>query len=235
MNGVIGMAQLLLRSELNAQQRKYVQTMRSSASSLLVIINDILDLSKIEAGRFDLSHYAFDLHENVDETLALLLPKAQEKSLDLTCRLSSGVPTIVIGDATRFRQVVTNLVSNAIKFTEAGRVQVRLSAVSRDRTHVLLRCEVEDTGIGIPPSSQHQLFEPFSQLDSLPRRRHSGTGLGLAICREIVGLMGRRIGFESEMGAGSTFWFELPMEVPSAEAAGRKASAGAPQAERQGK
>jgi len=209
MNGVIGMTTLLLETELTREQREYAETVRKSAEALLVIINDILDFSKIEAGKLMLDENDFDLHEVLDETLALPRRQAQWKGLALELDLDKRIPRCIRGDSGRLRQILTNLVGNAVKFTERGsvRLEIRQGAVRDQRLELTFR--VIDSGIGIAPEIQPMLFQPFTQADGSMTRRFGGTGLGLAICKQLVTMMGGTIGVDSEPGFGSTFWFTL--------------------------
>jgi PAS domain S-box-containing protein len=215
LNGVIGMTELLLQTELTHEQRTFVQTAASSGEALLGVIDDILDFSKIEAGKLDLDLHDVDARELVGGICAMLAPQAQRKGVELTGVVGDAVPALVRGDGVRLRQVVTNLVSNAVKFTHHGAVAVRVDALEGDR----LRFEVADTGIGIAAAKLDKLFESFSQADTSTTRRYGGTGLGLAISRQLVDLMGGEIAAESVPGQGSRFHFELPVEtVETAEA-----------------
>ncbi|MGA3362511.1 MAG: PAS domain S-box protein [Solirubrobacteraceae bacterium] len=207
MNGVIGISELLLGTELSAEQRSYAEQIARSGEDMMRIINDILDISKIEAGQLELEVRDFNLHEAIEHACALAGLEARAKGLALEVQIAAGVPRRVHGDGQRLCQVVLNLVSNAVKFTQQGTVAVRASRAGGAR----IRIEIADTGIGIEPHALHRMFEPFTQADASTTRRYGGTGLGLAIARDLVGLMGGRIGAESQPGQGSTFWFELEM------------------------
>jgi len=211
MNGVLGMAELLLNTRLDAQQQRFATMILNSGRALLAIINDILDFSKIEAGRLELEMVPFDPRELVEETATLLAGWAHEKGLDLIGDLPLALPPSVPGDPVRLRQVLMNLVGNAIKFTERGEVVVRLRVLDPDAAAPRLRFEIRDTGIGIAPETQARIFDAFAQADGSTTRRYGGTGLGLAISRRLVELMGGEIGVDSAPGAGSRFWFSVPL------------------------
>ena len=211
MSGVIGMADLLIGTDLDDIQIDYVETIRSSGEALLTVINDILDLSKIESGKMTLELVPFDLRTLMEEVAELLSPSARQKGLRLSCRVDAGVTRQVLGDASRIRQVLTNLVGNAVRFTERGEVTLEVQPVREANGHARLRIAVSDTGIGIARGDHDRVFESFTQVEGGSTRKYGGTGLGLTICRRLVDLMGGTIGLESELGTGSTFWFELEL------------------------
>jgi signal transduction histidine kinase/CheY-like chemotaxis protein len=211
MNGIIGMNELLLASTLDQRQRKYAGVVRDSASSLLTVLNDILDFSKVEAGKLELEQVDFDLRPLFEGIADLFAVRAQEKGLEFVCLIEPAVPTALRGDPGRLRQVLLNLVGNAVKFTAAGVVRMAVILES-DGQPATMRFEVSDTGMGISPAKQHLLFQPFSQTDASTTRRFGGSGLGLSIAQRIVTLMGGRVGLDSEEGLGSRFWFAVPLE-----------------------
>ncbi|MEO5957559.1 MAG: PAS domain S-box protein [Opitutaceae bacterium] len=213
MNGIMGMTGLLIDSPLNDEQREMMRLIQTSAESLLTIIDDILDFSKIEAGKLRIDPQQFDLRDVVEETLALFARRAHEKRLELIGDLHLGLDERMLGDAGRIRQVLTNLLGNATKFTERGEVVVRVVPLPAAAHRHAFRVEVRDTGIGVAVEARTTLFEPFTQADGTTTRRFGGTGLGLAISRQLIELMGGTIGFESEVGRGSVFWFELDLPL----------------------
>ena len=213
MNGVIGMTGLLLDTELNPEQRDYAETVRKSGEALLTVINDILDFSKVEAGRLTIESFAFDLRLVLEDVVEMLEPKAEDKKIDLILQYGPATPRYFVGDAGRIRQVITNLVGNAVKFTDRGHVLVSVYCEGNDGKTCRMRLGVSDTGVGIPKDKIPQLFEKFMQADTSTTRRYGGTGLGLAICKQLVELMGGSIHVESAVARGSQFWFTLPLKV----------------------
>jgi signal transduction histidine kinase/HPt (histidine-containing phosphotransfer) domain-containing protein len=226
MNGVIGMTALLLDTELTDEQREYVEATRSSADALLTIVNDILDFSKIESGKLELEHHPFELHTCIEEALDLLAPRAAEKKLDLAYVVDDSIPKILVSDVTRLRQILVNLISNAVKFTAKGEVIIEVTPAAhgartleaghkcdtdfvRHPEEWLLHFSVRDTGIGIPVEKQGRLFKSFQQVDASTTRRYGGTGLGLAICQRLSELLGGKIWVESAAGQGATFHFTI--------------------------
>jgi two-component system sensor histidine kinase/response regulator len=212
MNGVLGFANLLRDTPLNDEQRDFVRTIERSGQNLLAILNDILDFSKIEAGAMTLENIPFDLSDAIEEVVALMAGKAEEKHLELGLSIAPAVPERIVADPGRLKQVLVNLIGNAIKFTSLGWVHVSVTAIHQDGNYSL-QIRVRDTGIGIPQAAQAALFQKFTQADASTTRRYGGTGLGLAICRQLIDLMGGKIGIDSTPGAGSTFWFTMPLKV----------------------
>src|SRR5436190_3270458 len=213
MNAIIGMTGLSLDTQLTAEQRGLMNTVRESAETLLGILNDILDFSKIEAGRLELEPLSFDLRAKLEDTISTLGFRAHEKGLELACYVEGNVPNGVLGDPGRLRQVIVNLIANAIKFTERGEIVLRVIADRKIQDNVILRFSITDTGIGISPEKQKLIFEPFTQADNSTTREYGGTGLGLAICSQLVSLMGGRIWVESNPGLGSTFHFTTRFKI----------------------
>lgn len=212
MNGVMGMLSLLLDTGLSPKQREYAEIAQRSGDNLVRLLNDMIDLSKIEADKMELDAARFDLRAVVPGPLDLVALWAREKGLLFHSEIDSGVPLLLRGDAGRLRQVVTNLIGNAVKFTQVGSVRLRVSNDAEDEESVTLRFVVEDTGVGVPRDKLHLIFEPFIQADGSTTRRFGGTGLGLAICRKLVALMGGIMGVESTEGQGSSFWFTVVLK-----------------------
>jgi PAS domain S-box-containing protein len=225
MNGVIGMTSLLLDSPLNDEQRDSVNTIRTSGEALLTIINDLLDFSKIESGKLELEHHPFDLANCVEETIDLFASLAAERRIEVAHHIEPDVPAVVLGDINRFRQVLSNLINNAIKFTPKGKITLTVSLAHEDSTeplrpnHTLISVAVRDSGIGIPRERINRLFKPFSQVDSSTTRKYGGTGLGLVICHRLCALMGGDIRVDSDIGQGSTFTFTAQVEPATPEIA----------------
>ncbi len=217
MNGVLGMAELLAKTELTPRQKTFTDVIVKSGNALLTIINDILDFSKINAGQLTLDPAPFRLTEAIEDVATLVSARVAEKNLELIVRVDPRLPAFVVGDAGRLRQIVTNLLGNAVKFTEKGHVLIDVGGETIDGV-VHLKVRVEDTGIGIPAEKLQSVFEKFAQVDGSSTRRHEGTGLGLAIAARLVDLMGGKIGVESEIGRGSVFWFAVPLPEHQAEA-----------------
>jgi two-component system, sensor histidine kinase len=224
MNGVLGMAQLLQMTQLSEEQRRYVDTIQTSGETLLAIINDILDMSKLDSGKVRLDARPLQLRMVVREVADLLGAQAQSKGLYLDTEVAGDVPAWIQGDGTRLKQVITNLVGNALKFTHHGGVRVAMKMIQDSQ---VLECQVQDSGIGIPPDKVHRLFERFSQVDSSINRRYGGTGLGLVICKHLVEAMGGVISAESRQHKGSTFTFRVPVTPAPAPAAAATPAIGA--------
>ncbi|MFH2060005.1 MAG: response regulator [Pseudomonadota bacterium] len=212
MNGILGMAQLLQDSNPTQEQIEYIKTISSSSQVLLALINDILDLSKIEAGKIDLEFIDFSIEHIFLDIKNLLTSNICEKMIEIDFSIDQNLPIFLKGDPTRLRQILLNIAGNAVKFTEKGLVKVLASVQKRERSRVLILFEVQDSGIGISKHRQDNLFKPFSQTDISTTRKYGGTGLGLSISKQLVEMMGGNIGVESEEGNGAKFWFTLPLE-----------------------
>ncbi|MBT5230271.1 MAG: response regulator [Methylococcales bacterium] len=222
MNGVLGMLALVKETPLDEEQLQHITVAQQSGENLLEIINDILDFSKIEAGKLNIEQVAFDFRQSVQNVVSLFMPKADEQEIDLVCLIGDDVPADLIGDPTRIGQVLTNLIGNAIKFTEEGEVVVSIGVTQQDDNQIILRCEVSDTGVGIAPDAQKQIFDAFGQQDGSTTRKFGGTGLGLTISKQLVERMSGKIGLISEVERGSLFWFTLQLakvytELPAPE------------------
>jgi len=213
MNGILGMTQLLRKANLGPEERDYADTIHQSSEELLDILNDILDLSKIESGRLDSRHIDFDLLETISKTVSLLQPQAAKKGLEIRTKYSKSSSCNFLGDPGRVRQILTNLLGNAIKFSENASITVSCNVEQVSDNQVLVLVQVTDAGIGIPDELHQHIFEAFLQADDSTTRRYGGTGLGLAISRQLVEMMGGDIGVENNLGSGSTFWFEIPFEI----------------------
>ena len=223
MNGVIGMIELLLETPLNPMQLDYAQTVRDSAAALLTVINDILDFSKVEAGKLDLELLDMDMRDTVEDVARLLAIQAHAKGLEVIALIDPSLPDLVRGDAGRLRQVLLNLGGNAVKFTQKGEVSIECKVAQKDDRGVMIRCEIRDTGMGIPASRVDALFKAFTQVDASTTRRFGGTGLGLSIVKRLVELMGGEVGVSSEEGVGSTFWFTARVGLANGAAKARPA------------
>ena len=215
MNGIMGMVNLLKNTALDAEQREYAEVISQCSNDLLTIINDILDLSQIEAGKLSMTEENFDLQESINSVIRLLRLRADSKGVELSYGISPELPKLIFGDSVRFRQILTNLVANAVKFTANGSVEIKLGLSGNGSQ---MRCEVIDSGIGVEESVRERIFEAFFQADGTTRRRYGGTGLGLAICKQLVEIMGGRIGtYNNTPCPGATFWFELPLRPQGTE------------------
>jgi len=212
MNGIIGMTNLLIDTNLSEEQREFATIIKSSGDSLLKIINDVLDFSKIEAGKLVIECAPFNLIVCLEETAAIFLQASRVRKIDISIAVDRRVPTLVLGDALRIKQILTNLLSNAVKFTHKGNVTVSVSVLMEAGKDVTLEFRISDTGIGIPTEVQGRLFQPFTQADGSTTRNYGGTGLGLSISQTLVNLLGGNIGFQSDFGVGSTFWFVIPLQ-----------------------
>ena len=217
MHGVIGCAELLAQSQLDDNQKQQVNTILNSGTVLLQVIGDILDFSRVEANQLSLESITFDLRELIQSSLELMAHQAYSKNLNLICKLPAELPSFVLGDHLRLRQILLNLLGNAIKFTECGEVELSAEVIQKKDKIVEVKLTVRDTGIGITPQQQERLFEAFSQADTSTTRRYGGSGLGLAICKRLVNLLNGAIGFRSTAGQGSEFWFTLPFTLPDGE------------------
>lgn len=213
LNGVIGFTRLTLKTELTPTQRDHLNTIERSANNLLAIINDVLDFSKLEAGKLILESIPFPLRSTLDEVVTLLAHSSHDKGLELTLNIKSDVPDNVIGDPLRLQQIITNLVGNAIKFTENGNIDILVEKRALSNTKVQIEVQIRDTGIGIPERDQSRLFQAFRQADASISRRHGGTGLGLVITQKLVNEMGGDISFHSQPNRGSTFWFHINLDL----------------------
>jgi signal transduction histidine kinase/CheY-like chemotaxis protein len=228
MNGVIGMNALLLRSQLQPEQRMFAEAIKTSADCLLGIINDILDVSKLEAGKVEIEAIDFSLETVIEDVAELLAPRAQDKGLEIVSHLDAGARRPMKGDPTRLRQILLNLLSNSLKFTEQGFVSIEATSRPAEDGRTGLRIEVSDTGIGLTPEAKGKLFQKFQQADGSITRRFGGTGLGLSICRQLVELMDGAIGVNDRPGGGSSFWFEIELAAGATARAGRRPAAGLP-------
>jgi len=221
MNAIIGLSHLALKTPLNPKQRDYVSKVHNAGTSLLAVINDILDFSKIEAGKLDLESTEFKLDEVITSVTTLTAQKAHDKGLEFLAHVAPGIPEVLLGDPLRLGQILTNFVNNAVKFTERGEIRLNIELLERTGDKVQLKFSVGDTGIGMTPEQSAKLFQPFTQADMSTTRKHGGTGLGLTICLRLVELMGGRIWLESQPGVGSTFYFNVWLEVSGTKGLGK--------------
>ncbi|MBW8902198.1 MAG: HAMP domain-containing protein, partial [Massilia sp.] len=212
MNGVLGMTEMLLGTNLSDAQRKYTKLVKSSGEHLLVIINDILDFSKIEAGKLSVEYINFNLWDLLDDINSVYTPQAQAKGIALHFDIANNIPVAICGDPNRLRQIMANLLGNAIKFTDRGRILAKVQVTSEDKQAVALRFEVHDTGIGVSREARSRIFQAFSQADGSTTRKYGGTGLGLAISKQLVELMGGKIGVDNALTQGSIFWFTVSFD-----------------------
>ncbi len=217
MNGVLGITELLENTHLDKLQREYVDTIRNSGAELMSIINNVLDFSKIESGKMDVEYTIFNLEHLIDDCIALFSHQTLTQELYIIGSVHTEVPRIVKGDPTKLRQIVTNILSNAVKFTDQGKIELQVFLQERNFDEALLRIEIKDEGIGLTEDKIQQIFQPFKQADSSTTREYGGTGLGLSICKELIELMGGKISVHSELGHGSTFCFTLLVDVPETE------------------
>ncbi|MBU3916547.1 response regulator [bacterium] len=215
LNGVLGIAKLLLLSEMNEQQRKHLESIFNSGNALLKVLDSVLDLARIEANKFELEIVDFDLRKTVDQVIQLFSGSAEIKGVELVYEIKDDVPTTLKGDHNRVGQVLSNIIANALKFTEKGSIVLVVSALEKKKGNITLRFEISDTGIGISKDKLSHIFQSFTQVDSSTTRKYGGTGLGLTIARSIIDLMGGKIGVESELDRGSDFWFEIPFGMSS--------------------
>jgi CheY-like chemotaxis protein len=225
-NGILGMTQLAIDAESPAQQREYLELVRTSGEALLALVNNVLDLSKIEAGRLELEKIPFEIETLVQQTVTSMAWQAREKSISLTTRVHPGVPQVIVGDSSRLRQVLVNLLANALKFTDRGHVGIEVFVEAVSGEDVALHVTVEDTGIGIPAEKQQLIFESFTQADGSTTRKYGGSGLGLAICVRMIELMDGHIWVESRPGAGSAFHFTAVFGTAPEAAEDKPATAG---------
>nr|WP_275579360.1 ATP-binding protein [Halanaerobacter jeridensis] len=217
MNSIIGMTELLEETNLNSEQQQYLDILQNSSENLLLLIDDVLDVSKIEAGSIELEQATFNLTATVEDVVEMMAVKAYKKGIELPCRVNPEVPEYVVGDQTRLKQILINLIGNAIKFTESGQVLVQVEPVLVEENEIQILFEVEDTGIGIAPEKQEAVFESFTQEDASSTRKYGGTGLGLTISKQLVELMGGEICLESTPEKGSTFFFTISFSLPQGE------------------